>query len=212
MNNDFVTDSITPYENALKERLDDYGFEHSCGASALACSLATLYNVDPKTALIAGLLHDWDRCIPNDILVLEAREYGLALDDVLLASPHLLHAHTGARSAQKHFAAVEECEPLTDEIVQAIANHTVGSTTMSDLDMVVYVADMLEPSRSFPTVDTLREMMGTVSLKALFLQCYQRTMHHLVKNRKLIHPDTLNVWNHYMGEINIQKESGVVHT
>lgn len=205
-------DYLTPYELALKERLDDYGFEHSRGVGMTACTLATLYGVDPQTATIAGLLHDWDRCIPNDILVLEADEYGIELDDVLIASPHLLHAHTGAISAKRYFEQRGDVPPLTSEIVGAIANHTVGSPSMSELDMIVYVADMIEPTRAFPTVDTLREMAGTVALKALFLQCYQRTMEFLVKNRRLIHPDTLSVWNHYMNEIDTRREGEVART
>lgn len=209
MSNFLHNDTIVSYEEALKERLDDYGFEHSCGVSATACTLATLYGVDPTTALIAGLLHDWDRCIPNDILIIEAREFGIELDEVLLANPHLLHAHTGARSAEQYFSSREDVEPLSPEIVQAIAHHTVGSPSMSDLDMIVYIADMIEPSRSFPTVDTLREMAGTIALKALFLQCYQRTMEFLVTKRRLIHPDTLSVWNHYMSEIDKKDESEV---
>ena len=188
-------------EDILRERLDDYGFRHSCGVSAFACSLATLYGVNVLDATVAGLLHDWDRCESNDALLLKARVYKLPVDDVLAMNPHLLHAHTGALSVRQYFAENPELGELPREVEQAIAHHTVGDTTMSDLDMIVYISDMIEPSRTFPGVDTLREMAGTVALKQLFLQCYQKTMEFLVKNQRLIHPDTLRVWNHYMGEI-----------
>lgn len=203
-------EEFAPYEEALKERLDDYGLLHSRGVALTARMLANLYGADTREAFLGGLLHDWDRCVPNDILVLEADEFGIALDEVLLANPHLLHAHTGALAAQRFFAEYEPTGPLPDSVVNSIAHHTVGSVSMSELDMIVYIADMIEPSRSFPKADMLREMVGTISLKALFLQCYQCTMEFLVKHRRLIHPDTFRVWNHYIAEENNPVHRGVM--
>ena len=207
LNNSPSIELLQTFENVLQERLDDYGFRHSCGVSSLSCTLATLYGVDPLEASFAGLLHDWDRCETNEDLLEKAYNFHIEVDDVLQGNPHLLHAHTGAHSVHEYFVAHPELGELPPNIQQAIANHTVGCPNMTDLDMVMYIADMIEPSRSYPGVDTLREMAGTVSLKALFLQCYQKTMEFLVKKRRLIHPDTLRVWNHYMTEVEVMFET-----
>ena len=66
---------------------------------------------------------------------------------------------------------------------------------MSDLDMVVYLADMIEPDRGFPGVDDLREAVGTVPLPDLFALGYQHSVSHLVSARRRIHPATVAVWN-----------------
>lgn len=207
MNNTPSSETLQVLENSLLERLDDYGFRHSCGVSSLSCTLATLYGVDPLDAAFAGLLHDWDRCETDEDLLEKAYNFHIEVDEVLRANPHLLHAHTGAHSVHEYFLTHPELGELPQGVQQAIANHTVGCTNMTELDMVVYVADMIEPSRMYPGVDTLREMVGTVSLQALFLQCYQKTMEFLVKKRRLIHPDTLKVWNHYMADTEVMFET-----
>ena len=39
---------------------------------------------------------------------------------------------------------------------------------MTPLDMVVYLADMIEPNRDYPGVQDLRDAVGAVSLSELF--------------------------------------------
>ena len=103
--------------------------------------------------------------------------------------PYLLHARTGA-------AAVAEAFPgISPAVVQAVARHTVGALDMTPLDEVVYLADMMEPARDFPGVEELRAAVGVVSLPELFSLGYQLSLAHLVRRRKRIHPETLDVWN-----------------
>lgn len=179
-------------EALLEERLTEGAYAHSLGVAAMAQMMATLYGVDPIDAYLGGLLHDWDRCLATDELVTAAERFGIELTPTLLENPRLLHAHTGA-----HHLAVAFPE-LPAAVIDAVANHTVGRVGMSDLDMVVYVADMSEPSRDYPGVDDLREMIGTLALEDLFRNAYAQTMKFLVIHRKIIHPDTLAVWNWLM--------------
>ncbi|MCL2438436.1 MAG: bis(5'-nucleosyl)-tetraphosphatase (symmetrical) YqeK [Coriobacteriia bacterium] len=173
----------------LKERLDDYGYLHSCKAAETAYDLAFIYQADREEAYIATLLHDWDRGQPKGDLVDAAQKVGIEITPEVLAAPQMLHAHTGA-------AQIEQLFPeLPDTVITAIKHHTVGDEDMSDLDKVLYIADMIEPTRSSPRVTTLREMVGTIGLDALFQQAYQATMLHLIHNRKVMHPRTTEVWN-----------------
>jgi HD superfamily phosphohydrolase YqeK len=54
---------------------------------------------------------------------------------------------------------------------------------------------MIEPGRNFRRINDLREMVGKISLDELFRLCYQQSMYHLVMNNKVMHPNTLKVWN-----------------
>ncbi|MCL2403344.1 MAG: bis(5'-nucleosyl)-tetraphosphatase (symmetrical) YqeK [Coriobacteriia bacterium] len=173
----------------LKERLDDYGYLHSCKAAETARDLAFIYQVDTEDAYIATLLHDWDRGQPKDYLVDAALKMGIEITPEVLAAPQILHAHTGAMQVKQLFPE------LPENIIIAIRHHTVGDENMSDLDKLLYVADMIEPTRSSPRVSTLREMVGTIDLDTLFQQAYQATMLHLIHNRKVMHPRTTEVWN-----------------
>ena len=66
---------------------------------------------------------------------------------------------------------------------------------MTELDQVVYIADMIEPTRDYPGIEELRDAVGEASLAELFALGYQQGFMHLVRERRRIHPDTLDVWN-----------------
>jgi predicted HD superfamily hydrolase involved in NAD metabolism len=55
----------------------------------------------------------------------------------------LLHAKLGAEIAREQFGVDDA------EVLSAIEKHTTGAAEMSALDRVVYLADSLEPGRSF---------------------------------------------------------------
>ena len=50
-----------------------------------------------------------------------------------------------------------------EEVLNAIRWHTTGRENMSKLEKIIYIADMIEPSRSFDGVEEIRE----ATLKAL---------------------------------------------
>jgi predicted HD superfamily hydrolase involved in NAD metabolism len=174
---------------ALQAHLGEKAFAHSMRVADTACELALAYGVDSESARLAGLLHDWDRELDGAELVNAATAAGISVSEADREVPYLLHARTGA-------AAAREAMPgLSDEIVSAIERHTVGAADMSPLDMVVYLADMLEPARHYPGVAELRDHVGEVGLGELFAEGYQHSVAHLVAKRRRIHPDTVAVWN-----------------
>lgn len=175
-------------EAALSARLSERAFEHCVGTAETSVELAHIYGVDADEARAAGLLHDWDRETPKDQLIAHASAHG-RLRDTELRQPKLLHARTGAMKLRKEFPN------LPDEVYVAIERHTVGAVEMGDLDMVVYLADMIEPGRDWPGVDDLRRCVGEVSLGQLFFLGYQASLETLVRRRKRLHPDTVDVWN-----------------
>lgn len=66
------------------------------------------------------------------------------------ANPQLLHAKTGAAAAQSIFGE-------SDAVVSAIKYHTTGKPDMTALEKIIYLADMIEPNRTYPGVDAIRE-------------------------------------------------------
>lgn len=176
-------------EALLTMRLSPSAVAHSRGVAETAKRLAEHYGVDVDAARLAGLLHDWDREQTPDQLFAAAEAAGLAVSAADESVPYLLHARTGA------FALRAALPGLPDEVVSAVAHHTVGSTEMSDLDKLVYIADMIEPGRDYPGVEALRELATSAALCELFAAAYQRSILYLIGNRKRIHPDTVAVWN-----------------
>jgi predicted HD superfamily hydrolase involved in NAD metabolism len=174
---------------AVRERLGKRGAAHCERVAATAADLAEAYGVDVELARLAGVLHDWDRDRSHGELVEAARVDGLETTSIDEAVPYLLHARTGA-------AGIAEAFPgLPAQVVQAVARHTVGASDMTPLDEVVYLADMMEPSREFPGVEELRAAVGSVSLSELFAHGYQLSIMHLIRSRRRLHPETIAVWN-----------------
>jgi predicted HD superfamily hydrolase involved in NAD metabolism len=175
-------------EAALAARLSDAAFAHSVRTAETAVDLAEAYGVDTDLARVAGLLHDWDREATADELVNSAQASG-DVHEVELVQPKLLHARTGAEGAKHAFP------DLPPEVYSAIERHTIGAVEMSDLDKVVYLADMIEPARDWPGVDELRRCVGEVSLDQMFFLGYRMSLESLLRRRKRLHPDTVAVWN-----------------
>lgn len=184
-----MTVSIDSAAAVLRERLGDRAYSHCERVARTAADLARIYGVDVEKAALAGLLHDWDKDLDDIELRAAAGEAGLVLEPADEMAPALLHARTGAAGVLRAFPDLE------DEIVTAIARHTGAAVEMSELDMVVYIADMIEPERSSTAADDLREAVGSLSLDELFAEAYRRTMMHLIRSRKVIHPQAVEVWN-----------------
>jgi predicted HD superfamily hydrolase involved in NAD metabolism len=184
-----VSQTYATAERALSERLSSDAFAHCVRTAETAAGLALEYGADVEIARLAGLLHDWDREISKRELVSSALERGMHVTDVEHASPKLLHARTGAAAVR------DEYPHLPEEVYSAVEKHTVGAPQMSDVDRIVYLADMIEPGREWPGVVELRDAVGVVSLPELFFRGYAASLHSLVSRRRRLHPDTVSVWN-----------------
>lgn len=173
----------------LKERVKPSRYMHSLGVSQTAEQLARIYGVNENDAAVAGLLHDWDKALPARELKHIAKKHHLAPKSVRKTMPGVLHAVTAPRSLRKEFP------DLSDDVLQAIGRHTCGAEDMSELDMVVFIADIIEPGRTFSDVAPLRAAVGQVDLDELFYMTYKSTLIYLLDADMSIHPDSLGVWN-----------------
>jgi HD superfamily phosphohydrolase YqeK len=75
------------------------------------------------------------------------------------------------------------------------SRHTTAAMHMDPLDMVLYIADAIEPSRQFGRVDELRAAVDEVSLEELYYRTYEYWVFLLFERRKALHPDTIRIWN-----------------
>ena len=119
-------------------------------------------------------------------------ELGIERPDHIEYLYPVLHSFTGAAAVRREFPE------LDDGIISAIHNHTLGSLDMSDLDIIIFVADMIEPlrkSKGRPEVKRLRQMAGKVPLDELYFEAYAATMRSLIDRKRFIDPAALDIWN-----------------
>jgi predicted HD superfamily hydrolase involved in NAD metabolism len=118
-------------------------YEHVVRVARLAERLAATHGVDTLRARLAGLLHDLARLYPAERLLRECSERGLPIGPFERSNPIVLHARLGAELARERFGVDDP------GVLSAIRKHTVADGVMTPLDAVVYLADGLEPGRSF---------------------------------------------------------------
>jgi len=186
--------SIEAARMALAVRVSPRTLAHAERVAETAAGLAGTYDSDPQDALLAGLLHDWGKDLPDQQLFAEADRLGVDVAPADRRAPQLLHARVGAAQIVETFPDV----PAT--VVSAVAHHTLGAVEMTDLDRIVYIADSIEPQRRYDGVDELRAGVGHVPLPELFVRCMASGIRHVVATRRTLHPMTVAVWNAALGE------------
>ena len=140
----------------LKNELDESRYEHTIGVMDTAACLAMRYGADLTQALVAGLLHDCAKCIPNDKKLKLCRKDGIEVTPFEEKAPFLLHAKLGAWMAEHEYHVSDPA------ILSAIACHTTGKPDMSLLDKIVFIADYIEPGRNkAPGLPEIRRLSFT---------------------------------------------------
>lgn len=160
-------------------------FAHTLAVAGEARRLALLHGLDADRAEMAGLLHDCAKCMPLKEMQRIAREQGLTEDESLLESGALLHAVVGASRACTDYGMEDPA------VLDAIRRHTTGAPGMTPLDMVVWLADAIEPTRApYPGLEEARALAPT-SLEKAILGSMERTLAYVRKSGRSVHPATM---------------------
>ena len=185
-------EAIERYEAAVAKQLEPKPkrLAHSLSVGLTAERMALAYGVDPYIARVTGILHDWSKVLSRAQSIERARELGIDLGvDLTLVEP-LLHGMIAARELPHRFSE------LPSEVWQAIDRHTLGNAHMSGLDMVVFVADGIEPLRKpADAIKRQRKLVGKTSLDDLFWESFSDGISYVVDTRRYLFPGTLDIYN-----------------
>ncbi|MBP2033009.1 putative HD superfamily hydrolase involved in NAD metabolism [Clostridium algifaecis] len=177
----------------LKVNLKATRYEHSLGVRDTAVKLAKIYGADEKKARIAGLVHDCAKYVPGDELISIASENDIAIDDVFMETPSLLHGAVAAVIAKNKMGVYD------DDILSAITYHTTGKENMSLMEKIIYVADYIEPNRDFPGVDRIRKE-ALENLDTALLDSFNSTIKHVIDKKELLHLNTIRGRNYLISQ------------
>lgn len=124
---------------------------HTLNVGYLSAELAVRFGADPDKALIAGALHDCAKELDID----SQREMAADYCGDLFTDKKLLHSPAGAVFARDGFGEKDR------EILDAICYHTTGRGSMSALEKIVYLADKIEPARTYMDLEPIRRAAQT---------------------------------------------------
>jgi nicotinate-nucleotide adenylyltransferase len=107
----------------------------------------------------------------------------------------VIHAFLGAYMAERILG-------ITDKnIINAIKYHTSARPQMTDLEKLIFVADMVEKGRDYQGVEILREYFKG-DLHKCFIECLKEEYIHLKNKGGDIYFETENAYNYYVRENN----------
>ena len=152
-------------KRVFKNNLKPSRYGHTLGVVNTAIKLAEIYGEDKNKAEIAALCHDVAKNMSDEELkkVIEDENIFLSIDEK--NTQELWHSIIAPIIARKVFEIEDE------EILNAMRWHTTGKENMTNLEKIIYLADLIEPSRKFDGVDEIRELaykdLDLAMLKAL---------------------------------------------
>ncbi|PSL41234.1 putative HD superfamily hydrolase involved in NAD metabolism [Planomicrobium soli] len=182
----------------VKKRLPEKRFNHVVGVVDTATELAQRFDVPEPKAQVAAILHDVAKFSDRDWMKSIIIEQNM---DPLLLDYHaeLWHAPVGAYIAEKEFGVEDE------DILNAIRYHTTGRAEMSDLEKVIYIADLVEPGRKFSGVEELRQLKEQ-GLDVMMEASIKHTIDFLTSKNQPVYPDSLKCYEHFVQQKGNVKE------
>lgn len=173
------------------ERSKPGRYAHSLSVARTAEQMALAYDVDPFCALAAGVLHDWDKVLTREEQVEKAKEYRIDLGVPYDLVQPLLHGLTAAASLREVYPK------LPTQVWQAIARHTIGAADMTPLDMVIFVADGIEPRRkAVPAIVATRQLVEKhAKLEDVYWSSFYQGVAYVIQTERYLYPGTLDIYN-----------------
>ena len=180
-------------KNVLKDDEDRYW--HSVSVSLTAQNLADVYGANKDDCMVAGILHDYCKCMGINEMLLMCEKYNVELSDEDKQADGCIHGFLAAKICKDKFN-------INDEVYNAIYYHTCGRPNMTILEKIIYVSDFIEPLRRFrDRVEEVRKMAYINIDKAVVLSS-EMGLKHLKATNKFIHSNTQKTIEYYKKLIN----------
>lgn len=149
----------------LEKSLSPGLFGHCTRVADCAAELASREGLSADTLRLAGLLHDCARELPLQEQRKLVEEDGIEVDTSVFNSTDLLHSYAGSVLARKQYG-IE-----SDTIIRAVRSHTLGCEDPTTADVIVFLADKIEPARGYDGVEEVRELAQTDCFLAAMKFC-----------------------------------------
>ncbi len=175
----------------LKTTLSAKRFQHTQGVVETSAQLCDIFHENKQKAIIAAWFHDYAKEYSSNELISFLKSKNCPIDEIEEKSPQLLHGKVASIIAKEQYHVSDE------DILNAICYHTTGRKNMSRLEIIVALADCIEPNRTYPHVDELRKY-SAYDLELGFYHALNYTISFLLKENKLIHPLTIEARNNLM--------------
>lgn len=192
----------------IKGSMSERRFAHTAAVEEMVTRLCALYCPEYTLPLrAAALLHDLTKELTPEAQEELCRAYDIPVDEAQRRSPKTYHAKTAAARIARDFPAF--ADPI---IVNAVRWHTTGHEGMTLTEKLLYLADYIDDTRTFPSCVLLRryffgaepELMTKEErerhLRATLLLSFEHTLKDLAAEGAPIDEDTVRARNSLLAE------------
>lgn len=158
--------------------------KHSLRVALMATGAAEKYKISERSVILAAALHDVAKNLD-----LSAPELAGFTPPADVPAP-VLHQYAGAYLAEHTFGVTDE------DVLNAIRYHTSGRPSMSTLEKIIYLSDLLEAGRDFPHVDRLRACFAR-DLNECMYRALKHQRKYLKKQGGPVDPLTARAYEYY---------------
>ncbi len=163
---------------------------HSINVAKTAVELAKIYDEDLQFAEIAGLMHD----AAKELDVADYEKLGISIKKIPKFDYFLKHAKGVIHSFASRQVVENYFKIKNAYILQAIESHCLGNSNMTRLDKIIFVADLIEPSRKFKGIKNLRQICFKDLDEGMILSM-GFTLKFLIDDERFIVDDAVKNWN-----------------
>lgn len=151
----FDENALTKLRSAVKDVLTEKRYIHTVGVGNMASYLGSVIMPSKVNELrAAALLHDVAKELSYDEHVSLVTSSDMGYTDEDLKTKPALHSIAALPVIKRDFP-----EYATNDVLSAVANHTLGNDGMSLFDEIIYISDYAEEGRTYPACCEVREYL-----------------------------------------------------
>lgn len=199
----FDETALDRLRESVSEGMSEKRFRHTAAVEKMAARLGELYAPDKIDILrAAALLHDITKEYSSEKQLQICREFGIIISKQDILTPKTFHAKTAAALIPTRYP--EFADP---EVISAVRWHTTGRADMSLLEKIVYLADYIDESRTFPDCVALRNLFWDAvpekmspeereaHLDQVLIRSFDMTLAGLIEDGAPVSDDTFSARN-----------------
>lgn len=152
----FSSNDISLLRTRVGELISDKRYQHTLGVERMAKMLGEVLMPDRVDELaVAALLHDVAKEISYEDQAALLRASDDSYDAEELKLKPALHSIAAIPLIKSDFS-----DFATDDVLSAVANHTLGNDGMSVFDEIIFISDYAEEGRTYPTCVAARAFLA----------------------------------------------------
>ncbi len=193
--------------DSLRQKISSYmsgrRLSHTLAVEREIKRLCEVYAPDKEYTLrAAALLHDITKELSLQKQLQLCEEFGIIYMPEEILTPKIFHSRTAPAIINRDFA-----EFADEEILSSVRWHTTGRADMTLGEELLFLADYIEDTRTFPSCVELRkffwsgavgEVDKTAHLTQTMIMALDMTIHELCEEKQPIHLDTVSARNSFI--------------